>query len=60
MGLSSLIVSNNKKHFVVVFIGLVLIFNIALITAANEESEVRYKLSNFSLFIMRNCEDLIS
>ncbi|VYS50158.1 unnamed protein product [Arabidopsis thaliana] len=40
MELSSLIVSNNKKHFVVVFIGLVLIFKIALITAANEKSQI--------------------
>ncbi|CAD5316430.1 unnamed protein product [Arabidopsis thaliana] len=39
MELSSLIVPNNKKHFVVVFIGLVLIFKIALITAANEKSQ---------------------
>ncbi|EOA34423.1 hypothetical protein CARUB_v10021953mg [Capsella rubella] len=38
--LSSLIVSNNYKHFVVLFIGLVLIFNIALITSANEESQI--------------------
>ncbi|CAH8257151.1 unnamed protein product [Arabidopsis lyrata] len=40
MELSSLIALNNKKHVVVVFIGLVLIFNIALITAANEKSQI--------------------
>ncbi|XP_010470495.1 PREDICTED: subtilisin-like protease SBT3.16 isoform X1 [Camelina sativa] len=40
MGLSSLIVSNNEKHFVVLFIGLVLIFKIALITAANEDNQI--------------------
>jgi len=56
MELSSLIVPNNKKHFVVVFIGLVLIFKIALITAANEKSQVRYKWSNFDIIFLRSCE----
>ncbi|VVB09085.1 unnamed protein product [Arabis nemorensis] len=40
MGLSSLIVSNNRKHIVVVFIGLVLTLKIALISAVNEESQI--------------------
>lgn len=42
--MSSLIVSN--KHIIVVFIGLVIILKIASISAANEESQVRFKLSN--------------
>ncbi|CAH8319524.1 unnamed protein product [Eruca vesicaria subsp. sativa] len=40
MGLSSLTVSNNRKHIVVVFIGLVFIFKIALISCANQESQI--------------------
>lgn len=54
MGLSSLIVSNNRKHTVVVFIGLVLTLKIALISAVNEESQVRYKLSIFAFFIRQS------
>ncbi|CAH2065669.1 unnamed protein product [Thlaspi arvense] len=40
MELSSLIVSNSRKHIVVLFIGLVCILKIALISAANEESQI--------------------
>ncbi|CAH2065670.1 unnamed protein product [Thlaspi arvense] len=40
MKLSSLIVSNNRKHIVVLIIGLVCILKIALISAANEESQI--------------------
>lgn len=52
MGLmSSLIVSN--KHILVVFIGLVIILKIASISEANEESQVRCKLSNSSFLILQ-------
>ncbi|KAG2322068.1 hypothetical protein Bca52824_015281 [Brassica carinata] len=40
MGLSSLTVSNNRKHIVVVFIGLIFILKIALISCANQESQI--------------------
>uniref|UniRef100_M4CIW9 Uncharacterized protein n=1 Tax=Brassica campestris TaxID=3711 RepID=M4CIW9_BRACM len=40
MGLSSLTVSNNRKHIVVVFISLVFILKIALISCANQESQI--------------------
>ncbi|KAF8101001.1 hypothetical protein N665_0212s0041 [Sinapis alba] len=40
MGFSSLIVSNHRKHIALVFICLVLILKIALVSSANQESQI--------------------
>ncbi|KAJ0256121.1 Subtilisin-like protease 6 [Hirschfeldia incana] len=40
MGLSSLTASTNRKHIVVVFIGLVFTLKIGLISCANQESQI--------------------
>lgn len=53
MWLSSPTVSNSRNHIVVVLIGLVFVSKLALISCANQESQVCYQLRTFfSIFYL--------